>query len=103
MTKSQRGSATLILLSKVSQLLSFITFLNAPWLSFVYTSCFVADLMVAEVKAKAMMLLRKFTQGKAQLCAEQGLSRRLNRIFEFRGLAYKDRPKVNTPLLGRSR
>jgi hypothetical protein len=40
------------------------------------------------------MLVGKITPGEAQLCADQGLTRRLNRIFDYRGLSYAERPKI---------
>jgi hypothetical protein len=40
------------------------------------------------------MLVGKITPGEAQLCADQGLTRRLNRIFEYQGLSYVERPKI---------
>ena len=56
--------------------------------------CFGIDLTVSEVETKAMLLLWKFTQGEAHLCADQALDRRLNRIFDLRGLVYKGMPKL---------
>ena len=46
------------------------------------------------------MLVGKFTPYEAQLCAEQGLVRRLNRVLEYRGLSYRERPKANALLQG---
>ena len=52
------------------------------------------DLSVAKVEAKAVMLVGKVTPGEAQLCADQELNHRLNRIFEYCGLSYDERPKI---------
>jgi hypothetical protein len=58
-------------------------------------SCdFFSDLSVAEVEVKAVMLVGKITPGKAQLCTDQGVTRMLNRIFEYRGLLYSEWPKI---------
>ena len=46
------------------------------------------------------MLVGKFTPGEAQLCTEQGLVRRLNRVFEYQGLSYLERTKASTVLQG---
>ena len=55
---------------------------------------------MSEVEARAIMLVGKFTPGEAQLCAEQGLVRRLNRVLEYRGLSYCERPKAYVVLQG---
>ncbi|XP_062209290.1 uncharacterized protein LOC133911091 [Phragmites australis] len=44
------------------------------------------------------MLVGKVTPGEAQLCADQGLNRRLNRIFDYRGLSYDEHPKISAVL-----